>query len=148
MMQGGCFVEAYVSGDTSWIGACERPFIFCSAIARTDSGIRSSQAMASAGLNNMRAFGFALIDLSSEEALNSSITAVHAARCPPAEPPAAAIRLGSTPKFSAWERTHRIADFASSMQSSILTGCRDETRYSTVIATMPRFAKCSHCFSN
>ena len=61
--------------------------------------------MASAGLNNMRAFGFALIDLSSEEVLNSSITAVHAARCPPAEPPAAAIRLGSMPKSSAWERT-------------------------------------------
>ena len=35
----------------------------------------------------------------------------------------------------------RIADFASSMQSSTLTEWREDTRYSTVTATMPREAR-------
>src|SRR5512133_1700403 len=83
---------------------------------------------------------------SSVASFHSSIIAVHRARCPPADCPAAASRLGSRWNFPALRRTHRIADLASITDSiGLIVGCGTtpfsiDNRYSTEKVTRPILA--------
>ena len=65
----------------------------------------SARNRAVAGSLQARGFGTLLIDWSSPISSNSSMVAVHAAIWPPALPPAATMRCGSTPIRAAFLRT-------------------------------------------
>ena len=70
----------------------------------------------SPGLNSTNACGMTLTDRSSPGSSRPGSRAVEAATCPPAEPPPATTRSGSTPRLAAWLRTQRMADLPSAMQ--------------------------------
>ena len=89
------------------------------------------------------------IDLSSCGSSVPSTMPTNAARCPPADPPADAIRSGSIPNLSARLRTQRKADLAS--RAHTIGGSSEalsSSRYSTCTATMPREAKYLLCSLN
>ena len=64
------------------------------------------------GLNKIKACGFD--EMFRSPVSNPLIMPVHAATCPPAEPPAATILFGSTPNFFEFFLIHLTADLPSS----------------------------------
>ena len=88
----------------------------------------STGARTSAGLKRIKAFGFELINMFSFLLSNFGKVAQAAAKCPPAEPPPAAILLASIPNLEAFSRTQRIADLASETHSLTGTPCLFLTR--------------------
>ena len=74
-------------------------------------------------------------------ALNPLQNAAAAARCPPAEPPAAIMRSGSMPSSAAWPRTQRMVLLASWTHTSGALPWVLRMRYSAHTVTSPRSAK-------
>ena len=66
-----------------------------------------------------------------------------AARCPPADPPPAAILLGKICNSLAFSLKYLIADLASSKASLGVVPCTFFNRYEAQIATIPRLARYS-----
>ena len=140
---GGRPLRTYRMGETCRARSCHVSSLDASDEARKPAcpGIHFSAARSTTGLYSTTALG-RLLAMPGFPSCRSGRSASDAARCPPAESPAATIRSGSIPSPAACPRTSRKASRQSATQSTMRT---DESvltnRYSTFTATKPRRAK-------
>ena len=128
-------------GGTSFVMCCKGDISFTRLNLSSERLFFDNSIRSTAGLKSTNAFGLELIFRSSLSSSSPSITLVHAATWPPAEPPPAAILFGLTPSRAALALTQRMADLPSATHSNGVVPCLFLTRYSAEIAIIPREAK-------
>ena len=105
-----------IGGKPGWIARMR-----CASLAKLGFGKRSSPKplfeVSSTGLKRMRAFGAALIPVSSPGSSKPGRMAAEAMACAPPEPPMPTILPGLMPSSTAFMRIQRIALRASAMAS-------------------------------